>query len=197
MTYYLASKSPRRKELLKMLVKDFVQVSPESEENLTSGFPIEPQIASLALQKAQSVESALDNKGQARDGDIIIAADTIVYLDDVMLKPRGRNDAINMLKALSGRKHKVITGLAVLKIGSKKKIVDIAETDVYFRKMTLEEIEKYVDSGEPMDKAGSYAIQGLGARYIEKIEGDFYSVMGLPISKLDAILTEMVEEYGL
>lgn len=196
MKYYLASQSPRRKELLKILISDFEQISPNFAEQISEDISLEAQISSLALQKAISVSEELFEKKINCEGDIVISADTVVYLNGVMLKPRGRNDAINMLERLSGNVHHVITGIAVLKLGTNIKYVDSSITEVYFKKISREEIEEYVDTGEPMDKAGAYGIQGIGSRFIEKINGDFYSVMGLPLSKLDSILKAINGGYG-
>jgi septum formation protein len=125
---------------------------------------------------------------------LIIAADTIGYLDNRIIgKPQTSEEAVNILRMLSGRCHKVMTGLTILDTRQKKSVSRSVETEVYFRELTTEEIEAYVKSGEPMDKAGAYAIQGKGAIFIKKICGDFYNVMGMPLY----ILAECLKEFNL
>ena len=180
----LASGSPRRLELLeKMGIKDFAVLVDTSEEVITPGLSPEEQVKKLSLQKAQNVAK------KCNKDDIIIAADTIVYLDSKPLgKPVSNADAISMLKDLSGRKHSVYTGVTLLR---DNKVISHAErTDVSFREVSGSEIEAYVKTGEPMDKAGSYAAQGRAAVFIERIEGDFFNVMGLPLCKVSKMLKE-------
>lgn len=191
MTYYLASNSPRRRELLRYLVDDFKVVVPDAEESLHKGLSLESQIAAIAFQKAVRAVEILETNGEIAEGDVVIAADTIVQLDEVMLKPRDEAEAYSMLEKLSGRWHRVISGLAVLKYGSYLKECTFTVSEVKFRELSPDEIRWYIATGEPMDKAGSYAIQGLGARYIEEIRGDYYSIMGLPLCKLDQILKKL------
>ena len=126
----------------------------------------------------------------AGDEETVLGADTTVVIDDLMLgKPENAGDARRMLELLSGRRHQVMTGICVKR--GENKIVDWAATQVWFRSMTEAEIEEYVASGEPMDKAGAYAIQGLASKYIEKIEGCYFNVVGLPISLVYKHLREM------
>lgn len=120
---------------------------------------------------------------------MIIACDTIVALDGVVLgKPKDREEAISMLKRLSGRSHEVFSGLTVIDNRNQNLISDYLKTEVTFSKLTQEEIESYVDTGEPMDKAGAYGVQGYGGVFVEKINGCYYNVVGLPINNLRNIL---------
>jgi len=184
MSIVLASASPRRHELIKMVgIKDFKVIADTSDEILTPGLTPEEQVNKLSMQKARNVA-----KKCSKD-DMIIAADTLVYLDGEPLgKPDSPSDAEQMLKRLSGRKHSVFTGVTLLK--NDDCISKAEKTDVYFREVTEKEIKAYVETGEPMDKAGSYAAQGGAAVYIERIEGDFFNVMGLPLCSLSLMLKE-------
>lgn len=196
MRYFLASKSPRRRELLKYLIDDFEVDSAEIDEILTEDNNIESQLMSLAFQKARALDIKLQKNNKINAGDIIIGSDTIVYLDGILQKPKDEQDAIQMLQKMSDKKHTVYTSIAVIKSQMEKSIVDISKTDVYFKKLTEKEIIDYVKCGEPMDKAGSYGIQGKGAKFIQRIEGDYYSVMGLPLSLLHDILKKMEYNFG-
>ena len=184
MNIVLASGSPRRHELLKMIgIKDFEIITDTSEETITPGLSPQEQVIKLSRQKAGNVAR------QCRKEDLIIAADTLVYLDGEPLgKPSSQSDAELMLKKLSGRKHSVYTGITILK--DDEYISKAEKTDVFFREITENEISLYAATGEPMDKAGSYAAQGGAAVFIERIEGDFYCVMGLPLCKLSMMLSE-------
>ena len=180
----LASGSPRRLELLKMIgIKEFNVIADTADEVLTNGLLPEEQVKKLSLQKAQNVASSCSKD------DIIIAADTLVYLGNEPLgKPDSRADAFNMLKKLSGQKHSVYTGITLLK--NDLNITEVEKTDVYFRDITDSEINAYINTNEPMDKAGSYAAQGGAAVFIKRIEGDFFCVMGLPLCRLSMMLRE-------
>ena len=185
MSIILASGSPRRQELMQMIgVGDFTVMPAEVDEHLTTGASPEQTVCEIALAKARYVSHSCEQN------DIIIAADTLVYLNDTPIgKPLDINDAVNMLRALSGQKHTVYTGVAILK---DTKIVTFTEqTDVFFRKISEDEISAYVASGEPMDKAGAYGAQGKGSVFIEKIEGDFFNVMGLPLCSLSLMLRKL------
>jgi septum formation protein len=180
----LASGSPRRFELLTMIgIGDFKVIADTSGEELTPGLSPEKQVCKLALQKAQNAAR------HCCENDLVIAADTLVYLDSEPLgKPDSRLDAEMMLRKLSGRGHAVYTGVILLRGGIH---VSAAEkTNVYFREISSSEISEYVKTGEPMDKAGSYAAQGYAAVFIERIEGDFFNVMGLPLCRLSKMLKE-------
>jgi septum formation protein len=180
----LASGSPRRIELLKMIgLEDFKVIPDTSDEHLTPGLSPDEQVNKLALQKAENVSFSCDKD------DVIIAADTLVYLGGEPLgKPESRLDAEVMLGKLSGRKHTVYTGIALLR--SDTHVTCTEKTDVYFRKISPGEIAAYAETDEPMDKAGSYAAQGRGALFVERIEGDFFNIMGLPLCRLFLMLKD-------
>lgn len=184
MNWILASGSPRRRELLEMLgVPDLTIRPAKGPERATPGAGPEQTVRELSLHKAQEVAQTCAPE------DIIIAADTIVYLDGAILgKPRDHDDAVRMLTALSGREHIVYTGVAVLRGGELRQAAE--RTAVRFRPLTSGEIERYIATGEPMDKAGAYGVQSLGALFVERIDGDFYNVMGLPVEKLGQCLTK-------
>ena len=184
MNIVLASGSPRRLELLKMVgVNDFKVIADTSDEIITPGLSPEEQVNKLSLKKAQNVSSLCGKD------DLIIAADTLVYLGDEPLgKPETKADAMEMLQKLSGQKHSVYTGVTLLK--GETQISKAEKTDVYFREISNNEIKEYVKTGEPMDKAGSYAAQGGAAVFIKRIEGDFFNVMGLPLCSLSIMLKE-------
>lgn len=185
MNLILASQSPRRKELLGLLGIPFtIQVS-QADETMEQGKSPAQQVAEVSRRKALATVVSAE--------DVVIAADTIVVCDDVILgKPKDRQDACRMLKMLSGRSHQVMTGMTV-RYGSQ--LYSCTEiTDVTFRELSDREIERYVDSGEPMDKAGAYGIQGGAAVFTEKLCGDYYNVMGLPVCRLVQVLREFVPE---
>jgi len=170
----LASASSRRRRLLAQVGLEF-EVEPSSiEEDFTSHVPA-LGARSLARAKARAVQAR-------RPGAVVIGADTVVVKDGVVLgKPRDPAEAESMLRRLSGSAHQVITGVAV--VDEQEEYVDHEVTTVWFRRLREEEIREYVASGEPMDKAGAYAIQGLGAVLVARIEGDYYNVVGLPLTK--------------
>lgn len=183
----LASASPRRKDILeKFGVKFKIIPSNINEEFDESNDPIEV-VSSLALDKCRDVAS------RTSEGNIIIAADTIVYYDSILGKPKDREDAFNTMKILSGNTHKVITGLAIIDRKNNKTIVDYEVTKVKFRDLNDDKIKRYLDTQEYVDKAGAYGIQGYGEILVESIEGSFSNVVGLPITKLDKLLEENFE----
>ncbi|MCH5320737.1 MAG: septum formation protein Maf [Eubacterium sp.] len=174
----LASKSPRRKELLSIITNDFIIKTADVDESLPSN--IEPDKAVEYLSK---IKAAPFNNGV----DTVIGADTIVTVDGKILgKPKDRDDAYNMLKMLSGKYHSVFTGVTVIK--PTEAITFSVETKVKFFDLTDEQINAYIDTSEPYDKAGGYGIQGKGALLVEKIEGDYFNVVGLPVSMLNKYL---------
>lgn len=181
----LASQSPRRKELLELAgIKHRVIVS-QVDEILDQDLDVAGQVQDLAIQKACAVAELYPQ-------ETVIGADTIVVLDGKILgKPKNEEDAFNTLKALSGRKHQVMTGIGI--INKEKELltsfVNITEVEFYY--VTDEWILNYIKSGEPMDKAGSYGIQGKGFELVKSISGDYYSVMGLPIASLKRTLTHL------
>ena len=172
----LASASPRRKELLSQIGVTFEIIKAEKEEHITSSIPTEV-VKELSMQKAKEVAAKCD-------GSIIIGADTIVAMEGQILgKPKDRADAMRMLRLLQGKKHQVITGVTVL-LGSTKTRSFAEVTDVSLYPMTDAQIERYIATKEPMDKAGAYGIQGRFAAYVRGIEGDYNNVVGLPIGRL-------------
>jgi septum formation protein len=187
--YILASKSPRRKILLKQIGMKFrvlpSHVPEEFSPNQTPG----DNAKRLALEKALEATSHL-RKG------IVIGADTIVVLDHHILgKPNSKVDARRMLKMLSGREHSVYTGFALIDAASKKQMSGVEETKVRFRVLSEKEIDAYVDSGSPMDKAGAYGIQDdFGAVFIEKVNGCFYNVVGFPLARFYSTLQRFESE---
>ncbi|ABW19307.1 Maf family protein [Alkaliphilus oremlandii] len=178
----LASASPRRRELLQGLGVPFEVMSSDIEEKINTELSA-PEIAKeLAYQKAKDVSNKLD-------GDyIVIGADTIVEYNRILGKPKDADEAYQMLKLLSGKIHRVITGFAVIDCRTKKEIVDFEVTNVYFNHLSDEEINRYIETKEPMDKAGAYGIQGKASLFVSKIEGDYFNVVGLPIFKLGVVL---------
>ena len=172
----LASASPRRKELLSQIGITFEIIKAEKEEHITSSIPTEV-VKELSMQKAKEVAAKCD-------GSIIIGADTIVAMEGQILgKPKDRADAMRMLRLLQGKKHQVITGVTVL-LGSTNTLSFAEVTDVSLYPMTDAQIERYIATKEPMDKAGAYGIQGRFAAYVRGIEGDYNNVVGLPIGRL-------------
>lgn len=172
----LASNSPRRKELLEQIGVSFTVVGADCDEVIDPKLPIERAIEQVAYGKAAEV-------AQKYPDDIIIGADTIVYLNSAVLgKPHSKEHAAAMLKELSGKHHQVITGVAI--ISAQKQMCFHCISDVTFFDLTEKDIQTYVDSGEPMDKAGAYGIQGKGAVFVAKIVGDYYNIVGLPIAEV-------------
>lgn len=187
MSIVLASASPRRRELLSMLkVENFRVIPAVGEEIIEEGMTPAETVCALSRAKADEVSK------QCRPSDFIIAADTIVVLDgDILGKPSDKSDAFRMLSLLSGRAHSVFTGVTVMQ--GERVITEFERTLVRFRDITEREIEAYIETDEPMDKAGSYGAQGIGSLFIEAIEGDFFNVMGLPLCRL----SEMLEKLGV
>lgn len=183
----LASASPRRKELLEKIGLKFKVEPSDYEEEIKSGLEPHELVRQISIKKAKLVA--------ARHKDaIIIAADTIGVIGNKILnKPHTENEARKMLKEISGKPHSVITGFTILDTATNKILSRTVNTRVYIKKLTKQEIDAYVKTGEPLDKAGAYAIQGLGAVIVERIEGDYYNVMGLPLNTL----TEALKEFWI
>jgi septum formation protein len=178
----LASSSPRRRELLNLLGLKFRVDPAEYEERMDLAMPPHHLARHLSLEKARAVSAGY------RDA-IIIAADTFILFRGKLLgKPHTAQEAKRMLGMLNGKTHSVITGFTVMDTMSGSKISKSVETQVLFRRLTADEIASYVRTGEPLDKAGGYAIQGLGAVLVRKIDGDFFNVIGLPLSSLAVVL---------
>lgn len=184
----LASKSPRRSDLLKQMGVDFRIITSNSDEDYAAELKPAEIVAELSSRKADSVlDKVLSADDDIADKTAVIAADTIVSLDDKILgKPKDRDDAVNMLKSLSGKKHSVYTGVAIIYMTMGKVSAEsfVSKADVKFFDLTDEEIDAYIATWEPMDKAGAYGIQGKGAALVEGIDGDYYTIVGLPIAKV-------------
>ena len=178
----LASRSPRRSEILRQAGIPFVVRSAEVDETPLGHEPPREYVERLAEAKARAVGDA--------PGEIVLGADTTVVIDGAMLgKPEDAADAHRMLRLLSGKRHDVLSGICLRK-GSKT-VRDCAATAVWFRALSDREIDDYIASGEPWDKAGAYAIQGLASKYIEKIEGCYFNVVGLPVALVYRRLQEL------
>ncbi|MDW7674100.1 MAG: Maf family protein [Bacillota bacterium] len=183
----LASKSPRRKELLELMGLEFAIMSKSIPEIIADDNP-PLGVSQLALEKAQAVVNELEE-------GLVIGADTIVLLENKILgKPESSLQAKEMLSQLSGKEHQVITGVAVIDVKSQKQVAVWEETKVLFRQLTEETIDNYIGTGEPFDKAGAYGIQGKGGLLVSSINGCFFNVVGLPITRLAGILEQ---DFGL
>lgn len=177
----LASNSPRRKEILEMLGYEFEIRPTDADENIKNMSP-EQTVKELSSRKAQAADR--------NTNDIVIGSDTIVCLDNEILgKPVNETDAKRMLSKLSGKGHTVYTGVTILQ--GENIITKAISAKVYFRELTHKEIDRYISTGEPLDMAGAYGIQGKGAAFIEKIDGDYYAVMGLPACYVSKTLSEI------
>ena len=183
----LASGSPRRQELLRRIgLAEFTVVVPEADESCPAGLTPQETVAHISRQKAEAARALT-----APDA-IVITADTMVFLGGERLgKPRDEADALRMLRELSGSRHLVCTGVTVRQ--GDKEFCFTSSTDVYFRSATDAELRAYIACGEPMDKAGAYGIQGRGSLLVERIDGDFFNVMGLPVLPL----AEALKEFGV
>lgn len=182
----LASASPRRKEILEQIGLEFRIVTSNVREDIEYKNNPGQFVEKLALMKAQDVARKLS------PGPLVIGADTIVLGDNGILgKPKDKSEAFTMLEMLSDKVHKVLTGIAIVDAAGKISLVSHEVTEVKFRAISGDEIEAYVNTGEPMDKAGGYGIQGKGALFVEKINGCYFNVVGLPVSKLFLMLREL------
>jgi septum formation protein len=197
----LASASPRRLEILSMAGVENIQVLPSNfEEDLPHTEPA-TYAAATAAEKARQV-AAQEFQGHSTPRMLVIGADTIVALDDgtILEKPDGREGAKKMLRALSGEWHSVHSGVALFssKQGINNPVVSFSEmTRVKFVPLTDQDIEAYIDTGEPMDKAGAYGIQGMGGQMVEKIDGCFFNVAGLPLSRLSCTISRLLAEGSI
>lgn len=185
MDIILASQSPRRKELMGLFHIPFTIQVPDTDETMDPNAPAQEQVALVSRRKAEAVKRSAD--------DVVIAADTIVVCDGQILgKPRDEADAFRMLQLLSGRDHQVMTGMTVLR--GDRCLTHTEVTHIHFRDLSKQEIEAYIATKEPMDKAGSYGIQGGAALFAEHMVGDYYNVMGLPVCRLGQLLRQVMEE---
>lgn len=185
MNLILASASPRRQELLRIFGCPFTVRAADIDETMDPDKAPFDEVARVSRQKAQAVAAGQD--------DVIIAADTIVVCcGKVLGKPRDAEDARRMLSLLSGRDHQVMTGCTVLRGGRAVTFTEV--TDLHFRPLLPQEIRRYILTGEPMDKAGAYGIQGGAALFCQRMEGDYYNVMGLPLCRLGQVLRDMAPE---
>lgn len=187
MRIILASASPRRKQLLEQMGLEFDVITSDKEEQVPKGLALEKIPEELAYNKAIDVAS------QIHQPAIIIGADTLVVKDQILGKPKNREEARQMLYKLQGQTHQVITGLALVNPWTEEVQKGYEKTLVEMAPLTTQEIEHYVKTGEPMDKAGSYGIQGLAGIFISRIEGCYFNVMGLPIHRL----WDMLKTFGV
>ena len=182
----LASNSPRRREILSKFI-DFTVISKEIDEIKDDCFS--PWTTVMALAYEKGIEVAKDNVDE-----VVLSADTLVELDGKLLgKPKNREDAKIMIKSLSGKIHNVYTGYAIFKLSKKIKYVSYEKSSVKFYDLSSDEIEKYLDTLEYKDKAGAYGIQGKGSLLVEKIEGDYFNIVGFPIGKINRDLIKLFD----
>ncbi len=185
MRVILASKSPRRREILSMLGVEFEILSADADESSDITDP-EALVRELALRKGRATRALLQERGEWDESTLIIASDTVVATQNEILgKPADAQDAGRMLRALQDSTHRVISGVALL--CGEREVADFDSTGVRFAAMSENEIDWYVASGEPSDKAGAYAVQGLASLWIKGLEGDYFNVVGLPVYKLNAL----------
>ena len=185
MDIILASQSPRRRELMGFLPYPYIVRVSQADERMDDRCLPQDEVARISRNKAYGVERNAD--------DIVIGADTIVVCNgEILGKPRDAADAYRMLRLLSGRDHQVMTGMTLLRGSASRTVTEV--TDIHFRELSDREIARYVASGEPMDKAGSYGIQGGAALFCERMVGDYYNVMGLPVCRLGQVLKGIAPE---
>jgi septum formation protein len=178
----LASNSPRRRELLDAIGIDFEVMPADVDESMETGETVGDHAMRLASQKAWAISAR-------EPGAVVVGADTIVVVDGAVLgKPEDETDAARMLGLLSGGRHEVLTGIAVITPGSQEAYAQVVRTAVEMRALDSREIEAYVATGEPMDKAGAYAIQGMASAFVMRVEGSYSNVVGLPTAELISLL---------
>lgn len=197
-TLVLASASPRRRQLISVFGLPVIVRPPSVDESVPDRWTPAKTVEELSRRKAEAVlrdlaatraASGPEASGEVR---VVVGSDTVVVLDGkIMGKPADREDARNMLRRLSGRTHEVYTGVTCIRESDGRALTKHRMTRVTFRPLSDSLIERYIATGEPMDKAGAYGVQGIGAVLIENIEGDFFSVMGLPVGLLFGMLTEL------
>lgn len=186
MRIILASNSPRRKELLSQIGVDF-EVIPSKFEEQMNGLPPVEMVEHFAFMKAKDVASSV--QGDA----LVIGSDTIVYLEEIMGKPRDMQAAFSMLQQLGGKQHTVLSGLSIINTATGESLTGHESTRVKMKALSSDEITAYINTGEPLDKAGAYAIQGMGSLFVERIEGDYFNVVGLPLFRLG----KMLKHFGV
>ncbi|OQA50146.1 MAG: Septum formation protein Maf [Firmicutes bacterium ADurb.Bin300] len=186
MALVLASASPRRREIMRLAGYSFSVINPNADESVPENLNAKQVAQQLSLTKAQTAIQLVN------DDDVVVCADTIVEIDGQILgKPRSRDEAFDMLKTLSGKTHIVYTGVTVAK--SKNFETFSEKTLVTFYELSNSEINNYIDTKEPFDKAGAYGIQGIGCVLVKKIRGDYFNVMGLPIARLSRVLSKYAD----
>lgn len=186
MAIILASKSPRRQELMRLLGLEFTVMTEDVDERMDAALAPEDEVARVSACKAAAVLP------QTSAEDVVICADTIVVLDgQIMGKPKDEAEAFSMLRRLSGRTHRVLTALTVCCRGERR--TELEQTEVTFRKLSDREIRSYIATGDPMDKAGAYGVQGGAAVFVSKLNGDYFNVMGLPLCRL----TQRLRDCGI
>lgn len=182
MNIILASASPRRREILENTNVKFDVISSSIEELVLEGESPCQMVMRLAFEKGIDIASK-------RKNDLVISADTIVVLDNTVLgKPKDEEEAKLMITNLSGRTHQVITGISLINLENDKKVIDYVISNVKFKNLSEDDINDYIKTKESLDKAGAYGIQGYGALLVEEIQGDYFNIVGLPISKLSDLL---------
>ena len=189
MRYILASKSPRRKEILSNigLAFDVVVADTDESSELTDPIALSEE---LAVRKAEAVRALLESRGELSEDDIIIASDTVVEcVGEILGKPADRADAMRMIELLSGRAHRVLSGIALIR--GRERIVGHSETFVYMDEIDREDLLRYLDTPEAYDKAGAYGIQGYASRWISRIDGCYFGVVGMSVNTLDKLHREL------
>ena len=185
MRYILASKSPRRREILSNIGLEFDVVTADTDESSELTDPI-ALCEELATRKAEAVRSALAARGELLDEDVIIASDTVVECGgEILGKPRDRADAKRMIELLSGREHRVLSGICLIRAGVRE--VGHSETFVYMDEVEADDLSRYLDTPEAYDKAGAYGIQGYASRWISRIDGCYFGVVGMSVNTLDKL----------
>lgn len=182
MDIILASASSRRKEILGNMKLKFSIIKSDIDEVIYEGESPTQAVMRLAFEKCMDIASK-------HEQDLVIGADTIVVLDDKILgKPKDEKEAYDMIKSLSNNTHQVITGIGLINLGNNKKVIDYVVSNVKFKDLSEEDIIDYINTKESLDKAGAYGIQGYGAMLVEEIRGDYFNIVGLPISRLSDLL---------
>ncbi len=191
---YLASSSPRRQELVRMLQLPVHIYPSNTDESIDPGTPPAHIVEQLSMRKASAVKQHILAESESAVDGVILGSDTIVVLNGQVLgKPTDANHANEMLSALQGHTHEVLTGIALLDLKTEHAIIRHRITKVTMKQLTTNQIDRYIATGEPLDKAGSYGIQGIGATLIDSIDGCYFNVVGLPIS----LLSDMLDEMGM